>query len=421
VTVAERTRRFDLVLYGASGFVGRLAAAYLTQVHEERPLSWAIAGRNRKKLDALRAHLNARFGADGTPPEVLVADSTDAAALDAMARSTRVLISTAGPFALVGNGVVAACVRHGTHYADITGETAWVRGLIDRHQARAAHDATRIVPFCGFDSVPSDIGTLLLVRYVQQTLGVPCDEVTAYFKLAGGLNGGTLASNFQRYDAGQVEAGRHPFLLDPPNRHSPAELALNRDVNRVRYDEAVGSWVAPFVMAPINTRVVRRSAALASAWGEPYGPRFRYQEVLKVGGRFARAKAHAMNAALTGFDLALKPAPTRAVLRKLLPKPGSGPSEKAMAAGWFTTELIGSTADGRTARAKMSFRGDPGNRATLRMLCESGLALAFDSALLPGAHERGGVLTPATALGAALVPRLRAAGFEIEVGAGERQ
>jgi short subunit dehydrogenase-like uncharacterized protein len=411
-------RRFDLVLYGATGFVGRRAAAYLAQVHEERPLKWAIAGRDARKLGALRTELAERYGADGTPPEVIVADAVDAAALDAMARAARVLISTAGPYALYGDGVVAACVRHGTHYADITGETAWVRKLIDRHDARAAHDATRIVPFCGFDSVPSDLGTLLLVRHMQQTLGAPCEEVTAYFRLAGGINGGTLATNFARYDSGQADASEHPFLLDPPHRHSPADLALNRDLRRAHYDATAKAWVAPFVMAPINTRVVRRSAALAATWGEPYGPRFRYQEVVKVRGRFAPVKARVMATALATFDAAMKPRVTRSLLRTLLPKPGAGPSEEVMAAGWFTTEFVGRAANGRTARARIAFRGDPGNRATLRMLCEAGLALAFDRDRLPGAPDRGGVLTPATALGEALVPRLRAAGFEIEVADG---
>jgi short subunit dehydrogenase-like uncharacterized protein len=168
-------------------------------------------------------------------------------------------------------------------------------------------------------------------------------------------------------------------------------------------------------MAPINTRVVRRSAALSATWGEPYGPRFRYREVVRVGGRFAPVKARVMAAALAGFETAMKPRMTRSLLRRLLPKPGTGPSEKTMAAGWFTADLVGRTADGRSARARIAFRGDPGNRATLRMLCEAGLALAFDRERLPGAPDRGGVLTPATALGEALVPRLRAAGFEIEV------
>jgi short subunit dehydrogenase-like uncharacterized protein len=168
-------------------------------------------------------------------------------------------------------------------------------------------------------------------------------------------------------------------------------------------------------MGPINTRVVRRSAALFAAWGEPYGPHFRYQEYAKCSPPLAAAKAAALAVALRGFDAAMALAPARALIGRAVPKPGEGPSERAMVRGWFRTELIGRTADGRSARVRIAYRGDPGNRATLRILCESGLALAFDGAKLPGGAHRGGVLTPATALGEALVPRLRAAGFEIAV------
>jgi short subunit dehydrogenase-like uncharacterized protein len=409
------TRRFDLVLYGATGFVGRRAAAYLAQPQGRRKLNWAIAGRDAGKLTALRDEL-ARDPAAKALPEVIVADSGDAAAVEAMAASTRVLITTAGPFALYGDAIVDACVRERTHYADITGETAWVRRVIDRHHARAARDGTRIVPFCGFDSVPSDLGALLLVRHIEATFGTPCVAVNAYFQMMGGFNGGTLASNAHRYESGEVRAGNHPFLLDPGTRHSAAELRANHDPLGARYDAALGAWVAPFIMGPINTRVVRRSAALNAIYGEPYAPRFAYQEYTKFGPPLAAAKAAAMAASMQGFAAAMALRPARALLGAVLPKPGEGPSEQTMARGWFRTTLIGRTDDGRSARARIAYRGDPGNRATLRILCESGLALAFDGDKLPGAPGRGGVLTPATALGAALVPRLRAAGFEISVG-----
>ena len=333
-----------------------------------------------------------------------------------MAESTRVLITTAGPFALYGDAIVDACVHHSTHYADITGETAWVRRVIDRHHVRAAQDATRIVPFCGFDSVPSDLGTLLLVRHIEATFGAPCVEVTAYFQMMGGFNGGTLASNANRYASGEVRTTEDPFLLSPGTRHSAAERQANRDPAGARYDKTLGTWVAPFIMGSINTRVVRRSAALAAEYGEPYAPRFAYQEYTKLGPPYAAAKATAMAVSLAGFATVMSAAPARALLSRVLPKPGEGPSEESMARGWFKTTLVGRTADGRSARARISYKGDPGNRATLRILCESGLALAFDGPELPGAPARGGVLTPAMALGEALVPRLRAAGFEISVG-----
>jgi short subunit dehydrogenase-like uncharacterized protein len=413
--VASRARTFDLVLYGATGFVGRRAAGYLAQLQSRKKLRWAIAGRDETKLEALRAELIASMHARSVPPAVIVAESSDTKALDAMVRATRVLITTAGPFALYGDAIVDACVRHRTHYADITGETAWVRRLIDRHHAQAARDGTRIVPFCGFDSVPSDLGALLLVRHIQKVFGAPCVEVTAYFQMFGGFNGGTLASNAHRYEAGEVEAGRDPYLLNPRGRHSADEIETSRDPRGAHYDDPIGTWVAPFMMGPINTRVVRRSAALSAQWGEPYGPAFHYQEYTKVDAPLAQAKARALAAAMAGFDVAMKSAASRALFGAVLPKPGEGPSEKSMVSGWFTTELIGRTADGRGARARIAFRGDPGNRATLRILCEAGLCLAFDGSKLPGGVACGGILTPATALGDALVPRLRAAGFEIEV------
>jgi short subunit dehydrogenase-like uncharacterized protein len=408
--VAERS--FDLVLYGATGFVGRRAAAYLAQRRMRRKLRWAIAGRDAARLAALREEL-AADPASQALPAIVVADSADADAVVAMAASTRVVITTAGPYALYGDAVVDACVAQRTHYADITGETMWVRRVIDRHHARAAREGTKIVPFCGFDSVPSDLGALLVTREVRRRFGAPCVEVKAYFQMMGGFNGGTLASNANRYEAAEVEAGRNPFLLNPRTRHSAAELMRNRDPRDPRFDEAIGTWVAPFIMGSINTRVVRRSAALQAAWRTPYGPGFRYQEYAKCSPPFAATKALTLALALRGFDHAMATAPVRALIGRVVPQPGEGPSERAMAQGWFRTELIGRTADGRGARVRIAYRGDPGNRATLRILCESGLALAFDGSALPGGTKRGGVLTPATALGEALVPRLRAAGFEI--------
>ena len=403
-------RSYDIVLYGATGFVGSRAAEYLAshaQLHSRR---WAIAGRDRGKLEALQRRLGGR-------PDVQVAESSDARALRAIAASTRVVLSTAGPFALYGDALVAACVAARTHYADITGETAWVRALIDRHHRRAERDGTRIVPCAGFDSVPSDLGALLVVRCLQRTLGADPVEVNAYFRMAGGFNGGTIASDIQRRESGQIEIGRDPFLLDPADGHSREEIERNRDPQGVRFDAAIGTWIGPFVMGPINTRIVRRSAALHAGWGEPYGPGFRYQEYTKYGAPLGHAKAALVTGLMSGFDSAMSRPAIRELLKNVLPKPGTGPAEKTMANGWFVTELIARAADGRRARAEIGFRGDPGNRATLRLLCESGLCLAFEGDALPGGAARGGVLTPATALGEALLPRLRAAGFRIDVGA----
>ncbi|MCU0764773.1 MAG: saccharopine dehydrogenase NADP-binding domain-containing protein [Burkholderiaceae bacterium] len=402
-------RSYDIVLYGATGFVGSRAAEYLATHGQMRSRRWAIAGRDRRRLEALKQRLGGR-------PDVLVGDSGDARAMRAVAGAARVVLSTAGPFALYGDALVEACVAGRTHYADITGETVWARSLIDRHHAAAARDGTRIVPFAGFDSVPSDLGTLLAVRHLQRTLGAEPVEVAAYFRMMGGFNGGTIASDMHRRDSGGIEIGRDPFLLDPDDGHPGEEIERHRDPQGIRFDEAIGAWVGPFVMGPINTRVVRRSAALYAAWGEPYGPHFRYQEYTRYGGSLAHAKAALVTGLMSGYDRAMSQPALRALLKNLLPKPGSGPSEATMAGGWFVTEVLAHAADGRAARVRIAFAGDPGNRATLRLLCESGLCLALDGGRLPGGAARGGVLTPATALGEALVPRLRAAGFRIEAG-----
>ncbi len=405
-----KQRRYDVVLYGASGFVGRRAAGYLAA--RLAPERWAIAGRDRRKLEAVHLGLGGASQAVG----LVVADSGDAPALDRMAAQARVVLNAAGPFALHGDGVVDACVARRTHYVDITGETVWVRGLIDRHHARAARDGTRVIPCCGFDSVPSDLGAYLIARLVRRQLGTPCVEVRAYFQMYGGFNGGTLASNFNRYESGRIDEGRDPFLLNPSAVKEPSEIERNADPVAPQYDGVVGTWVGPFIMGPINTRVVRRSAALFAGWKKPYGPGFRYQEFTKFDPPLAFAKAVALNGALRGFEQLAAHGPTRSLLKRLLPEPGSGPSERTMNEGWFRAELVGFGEDGRTVHGLIAHQGDPGNRATVRFVCEAALALVQDNDDLPGGARRGGLLTPATGLGDVLARRLRAAGVLIATG-----
>ena len=401
-------RDYDVVLYGASGFTGQQTVAYFAQ-HAPPSLRWAIAGRNRDKLAALQKSLN-------THADLLIADSQDQAALDAIAVRTRVMLTTAGPYALYGSGLVAACVRHQTHYVDITGETTWVRELIDRHHAQAAADGTRIIPFCGFDSVPSDLGAYLMARHIQTELGAECREVKAYFQMAGGVNGGTLATAFNLYESGQAKQARDPFLLNPQPETARNAVQQNQDPTSARYDADLGAWVAPFVMGPINTRVVRRSHALLSEWQTGYGAEFRYQEFSKFsGGTLGWMPAVGMAAGGSLFELALA-SPLRPLMKAALPAPGAGPSEKTMNEGWFRCELLGLTDDGRKVRGVIKDKGDPGNRATVKFLCESALGLVLNEDALPGGKERGGVLTPATALGEALAERLRQTGMQIEIG-----
>lgn len=411
MSAAAEARRYHVVLYGATGFVGRQTVAYFAQ-HAGR-LRWALAGRNEAKLREVRDAAGPRAARAG----LIVADAGDARALAALAAQAKVVLSTAGPFALYGSALVAACVKHRTHYADITGETPWVHQMIERHHARAAREGTRIVPCCGFDSVPSDLGAWLVAEAVRRESGQPCVRIKACHAMRGGLNGGTLASMLNMADAGALKALADPFLLNPEGT-LPDDVAAHADVIAPRRDSDFRAWLAPFVMAAINTRVVRRSAALAQlddAEDSPYAEGFAYQEYLRTGrGAAGAALAAGMAAGLGVGAASLRLRAWRAALRALLPAPGEGPSERSMDSGSFRCELIGESADGHRVRGRIAGRGDPGNRATTVFVCESALTLAGDARRLPGGAARGGVLTPSRALGPLLARRLAAAGMTIE-------
>jgi short subunit dehydrogenase-like uncharacterized protein len=367
-------RGYDIVLFGASGFTGRQAAAYFAR-HAGGDLRWAIAGRNRDKLRGL-----------GIGADIIVADSADQSSIDAMVRQARVVVSTAGPFARYGTPVVDACVRLGTDYVDITGETFWVGQLVERYHAQAESSRIRIVPCCGFDSVPSDVGAWLLAAQRGAS------TVRAYFQIGGGgLNGGTIASVSNMVATRQARDIARKDVLPFPHR-----------------DDWIGTWVGPFFMAPTNTWVVRRSASLFAAWRQPYPIGFTYREFLKYDPPAAAAKSIAASAAIGMFGLTLAVPPLFRVVERLLPTPGTGPSEAAMDRGWFSCTLIGVTATGARVQARIRNQGDAGNRSTVKMVCESALCLAYRQC-----SERGGILTPATAFGDHLVRRLRDAAFTI--------
>nr|WP_316644025.1 saccharopine dehydrogenase NADP-binding domain-containing protein [uncultured Roseateles sp.] len=408
--MTRQSRPYDVVLYGASGFVGRQTVAYFA---EHAPaLRWALAGRDEVKLRQVRQACGPGAAAAG----LIVADAQDQAALVALASQARVVLSTAGPFALHGSALVAACVEQRTHYVDITGETPWVRGLIDLHHAQAARDGTRIIPCCGFDSVPSDLGAWLVAHAIGQRFGEACISVKACHAMRGGLNGGTLASALNMMDGDQGKLFAQPFLLNPDGSVPPVAPGQGDPIGP-HHDADFGAWVGPFVMGPINTRVVRRSAALLAAGGDAaYAPDFSYQEYLRFGkGTAAALTAGGVTLGLGVGMTALRFKPWRALAQRLMPGPGSGPSERSMDGGWFRCELIGTSAGSRRLRGRVAGKGDPGNRATTRFVCEAALALALDGADLPGGARRGGVLTPASGLGEVLVRRLQVAGMTLEV------
>ncbi|NGX14917.1 saccharopine dehydrogenase NADP-binding domain-containing protein [Wenzhouxiangella sp. XN24] len=396
-----KDRDFDLVLWGATGFTGRLVAEHLVRAGKDRKLRWAVGGRDADKLGAVLRDI----GAPRIP--VLLGDSHDADSLAGLARSARAICSTVGPYALHGSGLVAACAEAGTHYCDLSGEVHWMRQMIDAHEARATETGARIVHSCGFDSVPSDLGCQFLQEEALARYGRPCSSVKLFVRrMKGTFSGGTVASMLNALDAAKRNPDDRrvmgdPYALNPAKQRKGPD---GRDQVRPLLDSDADGWTAPFVMASVNTRIVRRSHALL---GWPWGHRFRYTEAVLTGeGAAGFARAAAVTAGLGAFMAAASLGPTRAVMNRLfLPQPGEGPDEAAREAGGFEMLLIGRhpTAPERQLRARVVGRRDPGYGATARMLGEAALCLALDEARLP---VGGGSWTPATAFGGLLRQRL---------------
>lgn len=393
-------REFDVVVFGASGFTGRLVCEHLAR---RCPLSsskrWAAAGRNRGKIE--RALFEVGLAPDIVP--ILVADSRDREALEAIASRTRVVASTAGPYATLGSTLVEVCVALGTDYCDLAGEVQWMRRMIDRFQARAEATGARIVHACGFDSIPSDLGVWLLQQYARRRYGRPCREVALLVQaMRGGASGGTIASLLNLVDeAGSDRRVRDllhdPYALNPPDRRGGAD---EPDQTLMEYDHAAGVWTAPFVMERVNTRIVRRTNALLDY---PYGEDFSYREAW-AGGRGVRGliRSTAVTTAVCGVELLSRFAlPRNTVLRPLLPRPGEGPGRRTREQGYFDLLLVGRTPAGEEVRMDIAGEGDPGYGSTSKMFAESALCLARDDL-----DRAGGFWTPASALGSALAHRL---------------
>lgn len=403
------TRDLDLVLYGATGFVGRLTAEHLAR-SAPPDTRIGLAGRDAQRLTAVRDGL----GAAAADWEVLVADSADATSLAQLCERTSVVATTVGPYLRHGLPLVQACARTGTHYADLTGEVLFVRKAADLHHETARGSGARIVNACGFDSVPSDLGVLLAHQQATADGAGELEDTTLVVEsMRGGVSGGTVDSIRGIVDEVTRDAASRRLVLDPyalsPARDREPDLG-ERDAVGVRFDRELGTWVAPFVMATYNTRIVRRSNALQE-WA--YGRRFRYSEVMATGRHPLSPLLAAGTAVGTGaFGLGMVLPPTRFLLDRLLPAPGEGPSEKTRQNGRFRVRVHARTSSGACYDAVVAAQGDPGYAATAVMLGQSALCLALDAGRLPAG---GGVLTPATAMGPALVERLRAAGFTLEV------
>ena len=403
-------RELDVVLFGATSFVGRLCAEYLVRAAPPEARI-GLAGRSLARLSNLQASLGGR-AADWP---LLVADTTDQQSLSALATKTRVLATTVGPYRRYGLGVVEACATAGTHYADLNGEVLFMREAIDRFDTLAKESGARVVHSCGFDSIPSDLGVLALHEAVERDGAGQLQDTTLVVRaMKGGPSGGTIASLQGTVDDARRSPELARLLADPyalsPDRDAEPRLGPERDLRGVENDHELGMWVGPFIMGSINTRAVRRSNALQD-WA--YGPRFRYREVMGFGsGPVAALQAGAIAGGVGALLAGLSIAPARAVLDRVLPSPGEGPSEKQREQGFFRIEIHTRTSHGARYLCRVGAQGDPGYKATAVMFGESSLSLALDGDSLP---QRAGVLTPATAIGNTLIERLRIAGHTLEV------
>lgn len=411
---AKSDRKLDLVLFGATGFVGRLTAEDLAK-NAPSATQIGLAGRSAERLERVRASL----GGNAADWPVIEVDALDPSSVAALARRTKVVATTVGPYEQYGFPLAVACADAGTHYADLTGEVPFMhRTATELHEVAAASGA-RIVHACGFDSIPSDLGVLSLYEAARADGAEGLEETTyVVTALRGGISGGTLASAKNLFANMRTSPDLRrlvfdPYSLSPDREHEPDRRQpgwpKEPDVRGVHRDADLDMWLAPFAMATSNTRVVRRSNALQQ-WA--YGPRLRYREVMGFAGTAGVAKASAATAGLASFAGAMSFGPTRALLDRVLPSPGEGPSEKTRTNGFFRIEIYAKTSDGRRYRARVGAKGDPGYAATAVMLGESALALASDGAKLPA---RAGVLTPATGIGARLIERLRDRDFTFAV------
>ena len=394
-------KAFDVIVFGATGFTGRLVAEYLNATYGVGgEVKWAMAGRNADKLVAVRDLI-------GAPPTLplLAADATDATSLEAVARRARVIITTVGPYQLYGEPLLAACAKAGTDYVDLCGEPGWMAQMIAKYDTLAKASGARIVFSCGFDSIPFDLGVLYLQEQARQRFGSAMPRVRGRVRgMKGTFSGGTVASMLATFESVARDRSLAKVLANPfalvPGFKGPAQPSGTRAV----YDEVARSWLSPFVMATINTKNVHRTNALL---GHAYGRDFVYDEMTLDGDGSAgksRARSQARNSKIQMALLWF--APTRALLRRFaLPKPGEGPSQRARDAGNYDILFIGERADGSTLRVSVKGDRDPGYGSTCKMMAESALCLVQD---VSPASTGGGIWTPGAALGMALVKRLQA-------------
>ena len=401
-------RQYDLVVWGATGFTGEWVAKHLYDHHSGSGLSWALAGRNKSKL----AKVQDFIGDTERAVPCILADSDDLDSLRTMAKQTTSIITTVGPYAYYGSKLVQVCAEEGTHYVDLAGETPWMREMIDTHHETAQKSGAKIVHSCGFDSIPSDMGAYFMQKEAQARFGKPLQKVKyALIKSKGGMSGGTAHSmlNVLKLAVSDKKVRKiltNPYALNP----DPSKRGVDRhDQNSVEFNKDLDRWTAPFLMAGINTRIVRRSNALMN---NRYGDDFSYTETMATGkGASGYLTAKGISAAIKSMAIMSITSIGRGILGKILPAQGEGPTVDPEDPGFYVIQFNGETADGEKLVGRLHGDGDPGYGSTSKMLAESGLSLAQDKL-----EVEGGFWTPASAMGDALLDRLQERGgltFEI--------
>ncbi|SUD89822.1 saccharopine dehydrogenase family protein [Psychrobacter phenylpyruvicus] len=402
--IKNSQHKYGIVLYGATSFVGQLVAEYLQKFlaadNTDNEVSWAIAGRNQQKLEQVKQQVG------NTELPIIIADSEDADSLNKMAAQAQVIISTVGPYLKYGEPLIKACAENGTDYVDLTGEALFIKNMLDKYQQTAKDSGARIVNSCGFDSLPSDLGVLFTQNCAQKEYGEYCETINMRVKAAkGGVSGGTVSSMATIFEElGKDKSLRkqlaNPYLLnDDENRPNVRQ----QNINLPQWDAENERWVAPFIMASINTRIVHRSNQLRDY---QYGRDFKYDEAMWLpAGLKGRLMSYGMTAGIAGFAASMMFKPSRDLLNEhVLPKSGDGPSKSERENGYFDIRFFGYTNTNHEVLTKVTGDKDPGYGGTCQMLSQSALCLLQD---ISRQEVEGGFWTPAAAMGEALIKRLQ--------------
>ncbi len=410
----QDNRPYAVVLYGATSFVGQITAKYLSQfLADSNDIEWAIAGRDEEKLKKLQSEISDSGSAKKV--DIIIANSNDEASLNEMTKQAKVVISTVGPYLKYGEPLIKSCANNGTDYVDLTGEAIFIKDMMDKYQDTASQSGARIVNSCGFDSIPSDLGVYFTQQQAEKQFDEVCEKIHMRVKAAkGGLSGGTVASMATIFEeVGKDKSRRkqvaNPYLL---NDDADAPNVRQKNVSKPEYDSEHGRWLAPFVMASINTRIVHRTNQLTDY---EYGREFKYDEAMWMkDGVKGQLTSYALSAGLFGFATTMMFKPSRELLSKhVLPKSGSGPSKSEQENGYFDIRFFGYTPSNDSISTKVTGDRDPGYGSTSRMLAQSALCLAQD---ISHQDVKGGFWTPASAMGDKLIARLEEhSGLSFEV------